>query len=357
MLASFAMQHEPAEGAIPSSPPPHSSTPPAPPAAPLPPLPPVAPEEALAFAGLLGLVRRLRAPGGCPWDREQTLRTLTPYILEEAYEVIDAIERDDSRGLREELGDLVFLLFFCAEIGREAGRFAIDELLLDHVRKMIGRHPHVFADRSAIGAAGAARQWEELKQDEQPGAAGDRRSVVAGRLPALPALTAAFRVQEKAAAVGFDWPAPDGALAKLAEEIQELRQALAANDAERAAASPGADASDSASRAREELGDVLFAVVNVARRWRIDPEAALRSATAKFMRRFQYIEARLEAQGLRPADTDLAAMDRLWEEAKSREATGVPATTEVTEVTGVTEVTRDTPPRAPGSPRGEPREP
>ena len=328
LLASTAMQHEPTPGPAPQASSSSSSasapSPPSGAAPPRPPLPPITSEEAAAFAALLGLVRRLRGPGGCPWDREQTLNTLTPYILEEAYEVIDAIERDDSRGLREELGDLVFLLFFCAEIGRDAGRFTVDELLLEHVRKMIGRHPHVFADQSGIGAAGAARQWEELKQDEKPDAGGDRRSVVAGRLPALPGLTAAYRVQEKAAAVGFDWPAADGALAKLAEEIEELREALATSDAENSAAGSGTPAATArppgdASRSREELGDVLFAVVNVARRLRIDPEAALRSATTKFMRRFQYIEAQLEAQGLRPADTDLAAMDRLWEEAKSRE--------------------------------------
>jgi MazG family protein len=277
-----------------------------PPAEPeLPPLPAIHPSESAAFAAMLGLVRRLRGPGGCPWDQEQTPRTLTPYLVEEAYEVIDAIERDDAAAISEELGDLVFLLLFCIEMGREAGGSGVDDVLLQHVRKMMGRHPHVFGGSDPIGAGDAARQWEELKQVE-PGPGKDRRSVVAGRLKSLPALTAAYRVQEKAAAVGFDWAEVAGALDKLEEEIAELRSAIA-------------EAPADASR-REELGDLLFALVNVARRLRIDPEAALRGSTAKFIRRFQYIEDRLEAAGTRPATTPLAEMDRLWEEAKAREA-------------------------------------
>jgi ATP diphosphatase len=275
-------------------------------------LPAIHPTEAAAFAAMLGLVRRLRGPNGCPWDREQTLRTLTPYLVEEAYEVIDAIERDDGAAIGEELGDLVFLVLFCIEMGREAERAGVDSVLLGHVRKMIGRHPHVFGGSDPIGAGAAARQWEELKQEETgtqlPASSGqspERRSVVSGRLPSLPALTAAYRVQEKAAAVGFDWSEVSGALDKLEEEIKELRAAIAAGP-------------DDPAR-REELGDLLFALVNVARRLRIDPEAALRGSTAKFIRRFQYIESRLEAAGTRPAATSLAEMDRLWEEAKARE--------------------------------------
>jgi ATP diphosphatase len=269
-------------------------------------LPAIHPSEADAFAAMLGLVRRLRGPDGCPWDREQTLRTLTPYLVEEAYEVIDAIERDDGAAIGEELGDLAFLVLFCIEMGREAERAQVDQVLLGHVRKMIGRHPHVFGGTDPIGAGAAARQWEELKQDE-PGAnpGPERRSVVAGRLPSLPALTAAYRVQEKAAAVGFDWSEVTGALDKLEEEIRELRAAIAQGPADPAR--------------REELGDLLFALVNVARRLRIDPEAALRGSTAKFIRRFQYIEGRLAAAGSRPAKSSLAEMDRLWEEAKAHE--------------------------------------
>lgn len=273
---------------------------------PLPELPAPDPEEHAAFAALLGLVRRLRAPDGCPWDKDQTLHTMTPYIVEEAYEVIDAIERSDSAHLREELGDLVFLLFFCAEIGREEGRFRIEEVLLGHVRKMIARHPHVFLNRGQLGAGKAAQQWEELKQEE----GGGQRSVVDGRLPSLPALTGAYRVQEKAAAVGFDWEDVAGALDKIEEEIAELRAALG-----NAAAPPG-------QAEREEVGDLLFSIVNVARWLRIDPEAALRGTTAKFMRRFRYIEERLAAAGTKPSASTLAEMDRLWEEAKAREAAG-----------------------------------
>jgi MazG family protein len=230
---------------------------------------------------------------------------MTPYIVEEAYEVIDAIERNDSAHLREELGDLVFLLFFCAEIGREENRFRIDEVLLGHVRKMIARHPHVFLNRGEMGAGRAAQQWEELKQEE----GGGGRSVVDGRLPSLPALTAAYRVQEKAAAVGFDWEDVAGALDKLEEEIVELRAAL------------GSRGGPAGPAQREEVGDLLFSIVNVARRLRIDPEATLRATTAKFMRRFRYIEDRLAESGIKPSQSTLAEMDRLWEEAKTREAT------------------------------------
>jgi MazG family protein len=285
----------------------------------LPALPAPAPTEHDAFAALLGLVRRLRAPDGCPWDREQTLHTMTPYIIEEAYEVIDAIERNDSRHLGEELGDLLFLLFFCADIGRTEGRFQIEEVLLGHVRKMIARHPHVFANQDALGAGKAAQQWEELKQEE----GGGSRSVVDGRLPSLPGLTAAYRVQEKVAAVGFDWEEIAGALDKIEEEIRELRAALGpgrpGGSAGEGPASPGA-------AEREEIGDLLFSIVNVARRLRIDPEAAIRGTTAKFMRRFRYVEARLAAAGNKPSTVTLAEMDRLWEEAKAREARGEPLT-------------------------------
>ena len=282
---------------------------------PLPELPAPDPEEHAAFAALLGLVRRLRAPDGCPWDRDQTLHTMTPYIVEEAYEVIDAIERNDSPHLGEELGDLLFLLFFCAEIGREEGRFRIEEVLLGHVRKMIARHPHVFLNQSSLGAGKAAQQWEEIKQEE----GGRRRSVVDGRLPSLPALTAAYRVQEKAAAVGFDWEEVAGALDKIEEEIAELRAALALGGRGRQATAPSAAPG---AAEREEIGDLLFSIVNVARRLRIDPEAALRGTTAKFMRRFRYVEERLAAAGTRPSESTLAEMDRLWEEAKAGESRG-----------------------------------
>lgn len=270
----------------------------------LPPLPTISPSEAAAFAAALGLIRRLRAPDGCPWDREQTLHSMTPYLVEEAYEVIDAIERDDGAAIGEELGDLAFLVLCCIEMGRESGRFGVDQAFLGHVRKMIGRHPHVFGSSNPIGAGDAARQWEELKQDEQA-AGSERRSVVGGRLPSLPAHTAANRVQEKAAAVGFDWAEVAGALDKLEEEIRELRSAIATAEADAAR--------------REEIGDLLFALVNVSRRLRIDPEAALRAATLKFIRRFQNIEDRLATAGTRPAATTLAEMDRLWEEAKAEE--------------------------------------
>jgi MazG family protein len=298
----------------------------------LPPLPPIRPEEQEAFAAILGLVRRLRAPDGCPWDREQTLRTMTPYIIEESYEVIDAIERNDAPGLCEEIGDLVFLLLFCAEIGGEESWFSIDELLEQHVQKMVARHPHVFGDKGRLESGAAAQQWEEIKQAEHKGTdegrGGDKdnekkqRSVLDGRVPSLPALTAAFRIQEKAAAVGFDWKETIGALDKLEEEIAELKTAIA--EAGKRTDSDGGtagakEAADPAVQQREEIGDLLFSVVNVARRLRVDPESALRGAVAKFIRRFRHIEERLASAGTRPSQAGLEEMDRLWEEAKTLE--------------------------------------
>jgi MazG family protein len=286
-------------------------------------LPPITPAERDAFATLLGLVRRLRAPDGCPWDRDQTLHTMTPYILEEAYEVIDAIDRKDASHLSEELGDLVFLLFFCAEIGREQSWFSIEGLLEHHVRKMVARHPHVFGEAGKLESGAAAKQWEEIKQSEGEGG----RSVVDGRVPALPALTAAFRIQEKAAAVGFDWPETIGAVDKLEEEIAEFKKAVALATTGGSPAMGRARNGDSTGPTeaqREELGDLLFSLVNVSRKLRIDPEAALRGTVAKFIRRFRYIEARLAADGSRPSEASLADMDRLWEEAKAREAADRP---------------------------------
>jgi MazG family protein len=273
-------------------------------------LPAATDEEALAFAQLLGLIRRLRAPDGCPWDREQTLGSMTPYLIEETYEVIDAIERGDDTDLREELGDLVFLLVFCMEIAREEGRFAPASALEHHVRKMIARHPHVFARTRQLDSGGAARQWEEIKQREKSG----RRSVLDGRLPALPALTGAYRVQEKASAVGFDWQQVGEVLDKVEEEIAELRAELDRCD-------PGVPASPDTARVREELGDVLFALVNVARFLAVDPEAALRGTIRRFIERFRHIEARLDAVGRTPAEATLTEMDALWEEAKRRAST------------------------------------
>jgi MazG family protein len=285
-------------------------------------LPAASPAEARAFARLLGLIRRLRGPQGCAWDRQQTLRTMTPYLIEETYEVVDAIERDADPDLREEIGDLIFLLFFCLEMAREEGRFAVEAALDDHIRKMIARHPHVFGDPSGLSAGGAAKQWEEIKQQEKR----ERRSVLDGRLPSLPALTAAYRVQEKAAAVGFDWQRVQQVLDKVEEEIAELRGVLAATppaDADASLAPPSgqaAAASDHGRRLRAELGDLLFALVNVARFLAIDPEAALRATTARFTRRFRHIEERLAAGGRRPTEATLAEMDALWEEAKALEA-------------------------------------
>ncbi|MFQ5381785.1 MAG: YabN family protein, partial [Dehalococcoidia bacterium] len=211
-------------------------------------------------------------------------------------------------------------LFFCLEIARESGRFRIEEALEDHLRKMVRRHPHVFGEVGRLRSADAARQWEELKQSEKQSEASGPRSVLAGRLPGLPALTAAFRVQEKVSAVGFDWPALDGVLDKVEEELGELRAALAPAGAPpqpRTRSSSDGDAPAAATEAqRAELGDLLFSLVNVARFLTIDPEAALRGTTVRFSERFRYIEQRLAARGRTPTDASLAEMDALWDEAK-----------------------------------------
>jgi MazG family protein len=256
-----------------------------------------------AFTQLVETCRRLMAEDGCPWDREQSLASITPYLQEEAYEIIDAIARDDNAGIREETGDLFYLLVFASALGEREGRETpLPAILNGIVEKLVRRHPHVFGDASVVGAGGAIRQWEELKRDE------NRSGTTLGhRPPGLPALTTAFRVQEKAAAVNFEWRDVRGALAKLREEIDELEEALAVGGGERDPA-----------RVRDELGDILYSVVNVSRYIKVDPELALRGTITKFMKRFQFIETELAALGRTPSESSLEEMDALWNEAKRR---------------------------------------
>lgn len=259
------------------------------------------PDPGARFVRLLDVMSRLRGEGGCPWDREQTRDSLKPFLIEEAYEVLEALEDGDPARLKEELGDLLFQVVFHVEIARERGEFAMADLLSALIDKMIRRHPHVFGDRNVKDAQEALAQWETIKQAE---AAGDRRSILHGIPRTLPALLRAQRVQHRASRVGFDWAEPAGAVAKVREEIAELEAAAGSESRERVAA---------------ELGDLLFAVVNVARLLDVEPEAALTAATARFQERFRRIEAAAEASGRELRALSPEEMERLWSEAKARE--------------------------------------
>lgn len=253
------------------------------------------------FARLLEVMTRLRGEGGCPWDREQTRDSLKPFLIEEAYEVLEALEDGDPARLREELGDLLFQVVFHVEIARERGEFTMADLLSALVEKMTRRHPHVFGDRRVRDAQEALAQWESIKQAE---GGGDRRSIVHGIPRTLPALLRAQRVQHRASRVGFDWSAPAGALEKVGEELGELGAVAGEGPRERVEA---------------ELGDLLFAVVNAARLLDVEPEAALHAATARFQERFQRMEAAADAAGRELRSLSIEEMERLWDEAKARE--------------------------------------
>ncbi len=251
---------------------------------------------------LLGIVYRLRDPDGCPWDREQTLASMTPNLVEEVFETSEAVAADDDRHVAEELGDVLMNVFLMARIGEQEQRFDLAEVAAGIATKLVRRHPHVFGDRQADDAAAALDSWNESKQAERGTGPGAGEGETPGRLSAvpsgLPALLTALKLGRRAAAAGFDWPDPGGALDKLEEELGELREAsarLAA--AEQAAAPVGADAAGSALRGalEDELGDVLFAAVNVARKHDLDPEQALRRTIAKFRRRFAAMEHALGA--------------------------------------------------------------
>jgi MazG family protein len=252
---------------------------------------------------LLQIMARLRDPnGGCPWDREQTFSTIAPYTIEEAYEVADAIERDDLAALRGELGDLLFQVVFHAQMASERGAFAFDDVVAAICDKLERRHPHVFGDARIDSAAAQTVAWEEQKRLERERAGA---SVLDDVPLALPALTRANKLGKRAALVGFEWPDVAGALDKLDEELGELRAEVAGSAGE--------------AEIQNELGDVLFCIVNVCRYLKIDPETALRGANAKFERRFGYVERRLGEQGRSTRDATLEEMDRLWDEGKERD--------------------------------------
>ncbi|HKA89172.1 MAG TPA: nucleoside triphosphate pyrophosphohydrolase [Haliangiales bacterium] len=248
-----------------------------------------------SLADLVAVMRHLLAPGGCPWDREQTLDTLKSYLLEETYEVLEAIEHGTPADHCEELGDLLMQIAFQAELRAAEGAFTIDDVAKGIADKLIRRHPHVFGDAKLDTAGQVLDQWAKLKEKEKP------RRTLDGVPRSLPALLRALRVSERAAQVGFDWPDVAGARAKVDEELREIDAArdVGAHDA-----------------LEHEVGDLLFAAVSLARKLGVDPETALRKTVDRFQGRFEFIEDRLAERGKKPRDSDLAEMDALWDVAK-----------------------------------------
>jgi len=265
--------------------------------------------SARTFEDLVAIMNRLREPGGCPWDREQTYATLRRYLIEECYEVVDALDRADLPALCEELGDLLFQIVFLARLAREDRAFAAADVVEGVAAKMVRRHPHVFGEDTAANAAEVLVRWEEIKKIEKKDAGKPEAevSVLAGIPPALPALVKAQRLGAKAARVGFDWRENEDVVAKLDEETAELRSAVASGDRE---------------AIREEIGDALFTLAMLARRFDVDADEALAAANSKFHKRFTRVEEELRRRGVPIAEAGLALMDRLWNEAKANRPEG-----------------------------------
>jgi MazG family protein len=259
------------------------------------------PAPAEAIERLLAIMARLRGPGGCPWDREQTLSSLRPYVLEETYEVLEAIDSGDARAHCEELGDLLLQIVFQSQLAHETGSFTFADVAEAISNKLVSRHPHVFGTSDVKDSAGVLKQWAALKKKEKE-ARGGGKSVLEGVPREMPALARAERLTEKASRIGFDWPDATGARAKVDEEVGELDAAIASG--ERAAI-------------EHELGDVLFAVTNLARKLSVAPEEALRGAIGRFIQRFEHVERGLERAGVPHGQATLEHMDALWDEAKA----------------------------------------
>ncbi|MBI1265489.1 MAG: nucleoside triphosphate pyrophosphohydrolase [Alphaproteobacteria bacterium] len=258
-----------------------------------------------AMARLLSIMAALRDPqSGCPWDLEQDFSSIAPYTLEEAYEVCDAIERGDMADLRDELGDLLLQVVFHSQMAREAGHFGFEDVAAAISDKMVRRHPHVFAGAEERDAASQTRAWEAQKAQERAEKGASDTSVLANIPLALPALVRAEKLTRRAARVGYDWPSAEEVFDKLDEELGEVRGAIASGDQAHVA---------------EELGDLLFVISNLARKLSVDPEAALRSANAKFERRFRWIEQRLATEGKTCSDVSLEVMESHWRSAKLQE--------------------------------------
>src|SRR4051812_8553272 len=268
------------------------------------------------IARLIEIMAALRAPGsGCPWDLEQNFQTIAPYTVEEAYEVADAISRGDLDDLKDELGDLLLQVVFHARMAEEQGNFAFGDVVQAITEKLIRRHPHVFGDKGGMSTPEVNVQWDQIKAEENEakkaarakagkGPAPGRSGALSGVSPGLPALARALKLQQKASAVGFDWNDPKAVIDKIREETDEIESELGVGQRDKIAG---------------EIGDLLFALVNLARHLDVDPESALRTTNLKFERRFAAIEDALAAQGKKPADATLAEMDALWDQAKERE--------------------------------------
>ena len=268
------------------------------------------------FADLVDLMDRLREPGGCPWDREQTYATLAPMLLEEAYEAFDALEEarlGRPNDLREELGDLLFQITFFARVAKERGEVNIDDVIEEVHAKMVRRHPHVFGDTTAGDSAEVLRNWEAIKAEEKRAAGkgpeeSENASILDGVSNKAPALMEAHQISTKVARVGFDWKNVEEILEKLKEELDELREAIQAHT----------DSNDEAdhTHVREEIGDLLFVITNIARRLHVEPEAALKLSNRKFRKRFGYIEKKLRERNVKFDDTTIETLEELWQEAK-----------------------------------------
>jgi len=254
-----------------------------------------------SFDDLVKLMTTLRGPEGCPWDREQSLPSLKPYVIEESYEVVDAIDRDDRAALLEEIGDFLLQAVFITEITREEGSFDIYDSITAIHDKLVRRHPHVFGDVEAKDAEQVLVNWEKLKRDERKS---ENKGVLSGVPQALPALLRAERLTEKAARVGFDWERTEDVLLKLDEETRELREAIATGEND---------------RIHDELGDLLFTIANIARKLNVHAEEALQSTNRKFTRRFESMETKVHASGRNLDQLTLEEMDALWDEAKAEE--------------------------------------
>jgi ATP diphosphatase len=300
------------------------------------------------FERAVQIMARLRAPGGCPWDREQTFDTIKPYTLEEAYEVLEAIDNRDWPELTGELGDLLLQVLFYSQMASEEGRFSVDDVLDRLSTKLVDRHPHVFGDVKADTPAEVLRNWEALKAEEKQkrlaadgganrkssdtksdGPSNDTQSVLASVSSKMPALMEAYKLSSRAAHVGFDWPEVEGLFAKLEEETAELREELKVAPSMSGKGTPAGQGiagsgkteipDELRARLEDEVGDMFFVLVNIARFLALDPESALRKTNRKFKRRFQWMEERLWASGRGPQQATMDELEALWQEAKQQE--------------------------------------
>ena len=261
------------------------------------------------FPHLVEIMRTLRGPGGCPWDREQTLRSLRPFLLEECHEALDAIDRQDMPDLREELGDLLFEVVFLAQVADDAGAFTIDDAVETVSAKLVRRHPHVFGDAEALRSAEEVLgRWEDLKREERAAAGAAPKTTLEGVPRSLPGLLRAYEYGSRAATQGFDWARSEDVVAKIREEIDEVEQVVRAADRR--------DASTADEKLEEEVGDLLFAIANLSRKLGVEPETALRRANDKFAARFTALERRVRERGAVMKDEPRETLEAEWQEVK-----------------------------------------